>query len=240
MNIKKINVIGNSGIIINGKVVDGGKNKGELKKFDELKKYDANRVSIIDVETSSTDVTFTPTEGSNLEVSLKGEAYIDGKLDFDIMLLDYRLTIKVKINGSTYNENLKLEVKIPDKVFPQLSIKTSSADVVIEKGISVKRIDIETASGDLKSDVEFSGLDIHTMSGNIDLKTFAKSDIQVKINTMSGDVSARFGNVKYMDFEENTMSGCVEDNHKETIEGYVAQVDIYTMSGDIYLGNLEE
>ena len=71
------------------------------------------------------------------------------------------------------------------------------------------------------------------MSGDIELYIEAIKDINVNISSMSGDITAEFSNIGYINLYTNSMSGSVRNRHKEVKDGYNADVDISTMSGDI-------
>lgn len=68
---------------------------------------------------------------------------------------------------------------------------------------------------------------------NIELYIEAIKDINVNISSMSGDITAEFSNIGYINLYTNSMSGSVRNRHKEVKDGYNADVDISTMSGDI-------
>lgn len=91
---------------------------------------------------------------------------------------------------------------------------------------------VTTKSGDLKTQATFTQASITTMSGDVDFYIDATKDIMVQISTMSGDVSAEFCHIRHMNLSTRCMSGNVVNYHK-TENGYVAGVQISTMSGDI-------
>ena len=59
-----------------------------------------------------------------------------------------------------------------------------------------------------------------------------KSLTKRKQKIMSGDVTAAFINIGHINLYTKTTTGDVRNRHKEG-KGYTANVDVYTMSGDI-------
>ena len=84
---------------------------------------------------------------------------------------------------------------------------------------------IEAKSGDIKSLMDLENAEIHTMSGDIEIKNVKEADIK----TMSGDVEVEVAN----NITVNTMSGDVD------VEGATNKLSIKTTSGDISVYNLD-
>ena len=106
------------------------------------------------------------------------------------------------------------------------------ANIILNDGISTDILKVNTKSGDFFSKATVNNVCVHTMSGDIDLYMAATQDINVEVSTMSGDVSAEFSNIFHIDLSATSMSGVVRNRHKGS-NGYDANVDITTMSGNI-------
>ena len=222
---------GNTITIINGRVVNGGKT-GELKKFDEKKTEAADKVEKIKINSSSVDVNISASNSSNIETYFYGLANVDGEIKFDVQLVNRELKITLEFEGSSYDGDLKLDVVVPYKTFKMIFAKSSSADIILNEGVLTEQLKVETMSGDVEIEAMFNAISVTTMSGDVELYANANKDISVDISTMSGDVSAEFNNIGHINFNPNTTSGDVRNRHKER-KGYTANVDVYTMSGDI-------
>ena len=107
-----------------------------------------------------------------------------------------------------------------------------SANVVLGENVSSERLNVETQSGNFETRATFEKAFASTMSGNIDLYIKAKTDIKAELSTMSGNVSAELSNLKNINLSTKTMSGNV-NNYYKTENGYAADLNISTMSGNI-------
>lgn len=223
---------GNNVSIINGRVVNGG-GESETRKFDERKYEDASNIEKIVIDSVSCDVNIVASDTSKIEAHLHGQANSDGNLRLDVSKVRRQLKITVRNEGLFFNGNLKLDVTVPYKIFKEISIKTVSANVTLNENVLTEELRVNTTSGDLNTSATFTEARVTTVSGDVDLFLHAKQDIAVEISTTSGDVSAEFGNIGHMNLYNDTMSGDIRNRHKEKEEGYIADVDISTVSGDI-------
>ena len=178
--------LGGSVTIVNGRIIKGGEN-GKYQKFDEKKVEDCRNIDKIAINSTFADVNVSVSNSSKVEAHFYGEANLDGDVNFDVRVVNSELRITLKFTGNCFNGNLKLNIAIPQKIFKVISVKSSSADVILN----------------------------------------------VNISSMSGDITAEFSNIGYINLYTNSMSGSVRNRHKEVKDGYNADVDISTMSGDI-------
>ena len=224
--------LGGSVTIVNGRIIKGGENK-KKKKFDEKKVEDCRNIDKIAINSTFADVNVSVSNSSKVEAHFYGEANLDGDVNFDVRVVNSELRITLKFTGNCFNGNLKLNIAIPQKIFKVISVKSSSADVILNEGVSTDYLQVNTQSGDLETYATFNTVSASTMSGDIELYIEAIKDINVNISSMSGDVTAEFNNIGYINLYTNSMSGSVRNRHKEVKDGYNADVDISTMSGDI-------
>lgn len=230
INIKG-RIFSGSNVTINGRVVNGG-GTGKTKKFDEKKSEDANNVEKIAIDSTFVDVDISVSNSSRVEAHFYGQAEVDGDVDFDVRMVNRELRITPKFTGNCYNGNLKLDVTVPGKTFKVISAKSMSADITLSENVSTEHLKVKTQSGDLETSATFANASITTMSGDVELSINASRDISVEIFTMSGDVSTEFNNIGHVSLSTSSMSGDVRNLHKGGT-GYTADVDIFTMSGDI-------
>lgn len=222
---------GSNVTIVNGRVISGG-GIGKPQKFDERKVEDCSNVEKITIDSTFGDVYVYVSNSSKVETHLYGEADIDGDINFDVQVVNRELRITLKSTGNCFNGNLKLDVSIPKKTFKVISAKSSSADIILNEGVSTDYLKVKTQSGDLETNATVNNISVSTMSGDVELCIDATQDINVEVSTMSGDVSAEFNNIGHINLSTSSMSGDVRNRHKER-RGYNADVDISTMSGDI-------
>ena len=205
---------------------------GKAQKFDERKAEDCNNIDKIAINSTYCDVNVSVSNSSKVEVHFYGEEVIDGEINFDVRVINRELRITLEFAGNCFNSNLKLYVTVPQKTFKVIYAKNSSADITFNEGVSTDYLKVKSQSGDLETNATVNNVSISTMSGNVELCIDATQDINVEVSTMSGDVSAEFSNIRHINLSTSSMSGNVRNRHEES-KGYVAYVDISTMSGDI-------
>lgn len=217
--------------IVNGRLVNGG-GTCKTQKYDEKKSEEANNVEKITIDSTFVDVNIVAHDLSDIVVHFYGHADVDGEVKFDAMLVNRELKITLNYTGNCYNGNLKLDVSVPHKTFKAISAKSSSANITLSEGVLTESLKVKTLSGDLETCATFTNVSVTTMSGDVELCINANKDIIVEISTMSGDVSTELNNIGQINLSTSSMSGDVKNRHKDRT-GYIADVDISTMSGDI-------
>ena len=222
---------GNNVIIVNGRVISGG-GTAKSQKFDERKSEDCSNIDKITIDSKVTDVNVSVYNSSKIEAHFYGEAEIDGDVNFDVRVVNRELRITLQFTGICFYESLKLDITLPQKTFKVISAKSSSADITLNEGVSTDYLKVKTQSGDLETNATVNNVSVSTMSGDVELCIDATNDISVEVSTRSGDVSAEFNNIAHINLSTSSKSGDVKNRHKGS-NGYTADVDISTMSGDI-------
>lgn len=231
LSINGKNFSGSNVVVINGQIVNEGE-KAKTQKFDEIRSEDVNNVEEISIYSTSVDVNILVSDSSKIEAHFYGQAELNGEVHFDVRLVNGELKIILNLIGSSCNSNLRLDVTVPQKIFKEIFIQTLSADITLSKKVLVDFLKLKTQSGDMKTNASFSRASLTTKSGDVKLYINASKNIDVEIYTMSGDVLSEFNNVSHINLFTNSLSGKIGNLHKEET-GYIADVDIFTMSGDI-------
>lgn len=220
-------------VTINGQVVNGcGFSIGKPQKFDERKFENGNNIEKITIDTTFVNTTVSVSNSSQIEVHFYGQANVDGNVNFDVHTVNHELSISLKFTGNCCNGDLRLDITVPSKTFRSITARSKSADITLNEGVSVDFLKAKTQSGDLETSATFTNLSVLTLSGDVELYVNARKNICVEISTTSGDVSAEFSNIGYIDLSTSVISGDVKNRHNST-SGYIANVDISTISGDI-------
>ena len=157
--IKGANISGaviTDGVVING---DNG-DKGNQRTFDEKKSEETNNVKKILIDSATINVDVSASNSSKIEARLYGQAIIDGKVNFDVKRVGDALKIVAELTGITYNGNLQLDVVVPYKMFDLISAESSSANIVLGRGVIAESIRLISTSGDLETDAEFANASI--------------------------------------------------------------------------------
>lgn len=224
---------GNNVIITNGQIITTGNELGKTKKFEEKRVEDANDIEKITINSSIVEVNVSVSNSSKVETHFYGQANIDGDIDFDVYMINRELKIELKFNGTLYNGELKLDVTIPQKTFRAITLNSSSGNIsLLDEYLSTEDLRLKTQSGFINTSATFTNASISTMSGNFALCCIAKKDIFINISTMSGDGLLTFNNIKTIKLLKSSMSGHIS-NHYQGSVGFVANINISTMSGDV-------
>ncbi len=231
-NVTINNITIGNGQVVNEAFIDNLNNmqKGQNKKINERKLEDARKVESIIINSTFVKVDVSVSDSQNVEAHLYG--YASGDIKFDFRLVNKQLQISVKSLEGCYNCNLNLDVIIPKKLFESITVESGTADITLHKGVVTDSLEVTTKAGKLETQATFTQASITTLSGDVDFYIDATKNIKVQINTMSGDVSAKFNHIRHMNISTRSKSGDVVNYHK-TENGYVANVQISTMSGDI-------
>lgn len=217
----------------NGRVISGGcYSSTASKKIDETKCTGADGISRIKVESELADVTIAAGNRTNVEAHCYGEVYTDGKVEFDVTTSGDEINVSVKINGSTVNGNLKLNVLIPQKVFRLISVKCRKGSAEIYKNVEAERLKIDSQNGSIGSEAIFEEIIAKSMNGSIDISISAKSDIEISVSAMNGNINVKLENVGSYNISTSSMNGYVRNMHNSTGK-YKATGDISSMNGNV-------
>lgn len=219
--------------IVNGKIIPSDGNTG--KEFDERKSEDATNIDKIFIESTSANVDVALSDTSEIQAHLYGHVNSDAQIELDVRKAYRQLRITVKKKSGFYCGTLKLDILVPSKMFKEIMIKSISADITLNANVLTECLKVSTRSGDIETNATFDNAHLNTMSGDVDICVDAKRNVAINVSTMSGDVSAEFGNIRKVNLSADTMSGDIQNRHREKEMGYIADVNISSMSGDIMI-----
>lgn len=231
VNGRTINNVGNM-TIVNGRIISGGCYSAESKKIDENKRVGAEGINRIKVDSGLADVTIAVGSRKDVEVHYYGEVYTDGKLEFDVTTSGDEVYVSAKINGSTFNGSLKLDVLIPQKEFRLISVKCQNGNAELGKNVDAERIKIDSQNGNIESKASFKEITAKSMNGSIDISVSAKSDIEISASSMNGNVSVELENIGFCNIATSSMNGFSRNRHNSTGK-YKAAGDVSSMNGNV-------
>lgn len=204
----------------------------KMQKFDNRKSEDGTRIEELVINSSFIDVNISTSNSSKIEVYFYGQANIAGNINFDVKVMDHELKITLQPFGTCFENNLKLDVVVPQKIFKAILVNTSFANITLNKGVSTNSLEVRTQSGTLKTSATFTNLFVSTTNGNVDFYINAIKDIFVNISTIEGDVWTEFENIRYINLSTNSIDGNLSNCHTGRT-GYTANVTISTIGGNI-------
>jgi lia operon protein LiaG len=221
---------------------------------DEYKSFALDGIETIDVQTSSTDVYLTSSEGGTVEVRLHGTVYA-GQIESvpalatersgEILGISLERKDRAKRFLGFFSSDLILEIGVPSRYRGALEVDTSSADVAIINQI-LSKLSAETSSGDMNfRSIQATGIEMQSSSGDQSVAgmhaentrlTSSSGEIRVtdlqgdaKAESSSGDISLRYSEFA-ADLEVRSSSGDVELYLTDTAE---FRLEARASSGDI-------
>ena len=192
--------------------------------------YKASDVSSVEINWVSEDVTVKQSSSNTLSVKeenrgLNNRQKMHWRLDGDKLIIQY---CKSGYKGRFPGKTKKLTVEIPENV--DLTVSTVSGDVKLEDCRSLKTVDLNTVSGDVRYDgIRASKLDVDTVSGDVDGGKLYVD--KAELNSTSGDFSIMPEKCNKLDV--GTVSG---DVALLTLPDGGASVDYSHASGDLHTG----
>ncbi|MCH5195293.1 MAG: DUF4097 family beta strand repeat protein [Oscillospiraceae bacterium] len=111
---------------------------------------------------------------------------------FCAVLLENKLSFKetpfINIFGNKAEEDYKITVYLPKKDFAKITVTTTHGGVDV-RGVKADKFDLNTASGDIFVNAEFSEIRVKTASGKITVKNSPEITARlVKVNSASGNI----------------------------------------------------
>ena len=127
---------------------------------------------------------------------------------FCAVLLDKKLTFKetpwIDIIGNRAEENYKISVYLPKKLYSKITVNTTHGGVCAED-VAADMFDLNTASGDINVNAQFNEIRVKTASGRITVKNTLEVPARVvNVTTVSGSVEI---NAKAEKFSICSVSG---------------------------------
>lgn len=182
------NIFVGSQVIINGRVYGG--ETAKLKEYDEKKSEEVKgTVEKLTIESTFANVNISVSKSFKVEAHLYGEASLDKDIKLNVQRKGNEILVLTQYNGNCYGGKLNLDITVPNKTFKEITIRSSSADVTLENGISAQNIKIHTLSGDvnLNEGVWAKYLKVHTSLGDVTLDEGVSSQY-IEVRTSSGDI----------------------------------------------------
>lgn len=226
-------VKGNNNVMVNGRILNRGDTE-KKRKINEKKLVNVEGIERITIDSSVFDINIFSSESSKIEAKCYGELNIDGEVELKTYVANHELKIVLIINGNCYGGSLRFDVIVPRKMFKRLAAQSISANINIGKDVSAETIEAETTTGDISTLATFNNAFLDTRSGNIRCFIEAISNIRAKFSTTSGDVSAEFTKVEKVNLSARSVAGDIENLHRAE-KGYIADVKVTTVSGDIQI-----
>ena len=218
-----------------GSVVTYGSMNNKVS-INEKKLIENENITSIQIDVDSTDVELiTVRSMDEARVELVGKSVENTINDFSVKEEGETLSISLQpenskwFNFKLYFPTLKLKIFAPEKMYNNVYVNGSSADVNWQS-LKAKSIEISTVSGDINAKkINSERMFVRTVSGDV-----AMEDVQGRIETVteSGDVFISNSEISHS-INAKTVSGDI--NIKSIKEPTDVEFDVDTSSGDVNL-----
>ncbi|RJS60017.1 DUF4097 family beta strand repeat-containing protein [Bacillus sp. PK3_68] len=221
----------------------------EPVKWKEEQTVEASSIDKIDIDSAAVDTIIEKGNSDRVKVELIGKESRKRDGEYDLVIDEDRDTLKVKVKhhikwGITFYSHVQLHVKLPEKMYKSIALKTTSGDITLEDGQANKatfqsnsgdliiketvlkeELNAETTSGDIEGENNHAyNLSLKSGSGDISID-HTKVEKQVKIQGESGAIIAN-----QLDAEKSDLSVKSGDINLKDISGKVLAK---AQSGDI-------
>ncbi|WP_075980065.1 DUF4097 family beta strand repeat-containing protein [Bacillus massilinigeriensis] len=229
-------VIGMVGTIVSLKA-NGGFSFDTYNVSDK-KTVNGENIEEVEIDSSSSDVKVVPTDEKEISIELSGKVSkkLKRKLQLDVVERGNKLEValkgenQLKFNIGVLIVDTNINVYLPEKVYQSIKVETSSGSNEIDS-LKAKELSLRTSSGDLlaRDSVAEDTFIIQSSSGEVDLKNNKANIFDVKVS--SGSLYA-----VDLDGKESTFhSSSGEISLKNVIGEIVAEAS----SGEIIIDNEE-
>ena len=170
--------------------VDTESAAAKRREFDEWKLRGLANIEKIIVDSKVADVHISSAKVSAIEIHLQGKAQIDGDIRLSVKHEGIELKVAIEVEGMCYLSNLRLDITIPRTHFKTLSIQTSAGDVCVDnEDVLTYKLEVKTISGkiDIKKGVCIRRISLDSSSGDV-LVNHIHGNERMVITTSSGKV----------------------------------------------------
>ncbi|ASS74289.1 hypothetical protein CIG75_04340 [Tumebacillus algifaecis] len=225
----------------------------EARDYDEHTTFDGNKVTAVQVRAFSTDVNLLKSNDDNVHVDFTGQVLRGGiggreyELNTDLQGETLSIELRHKSHfqlGILEERNLRLEVRVPEKLYNELSVTTASGDVQAT-GQQAETMTIKTSSGDIRGrDLQGKRLQVSSTSGEQDLQNMIG---EVHLESTSGDITLRkwtgerievqssSGEQRLLDLTGKVRAHATSGNLRIGMIALHEGIDLLTTSGDVEL-----
>lgn len=206
-------------------------------EINESKVVDGDKITSIDIHSSSPNVYLIPSDSDEIIIELTGEVSSKLKNSFSLDVDTSRDKLSVKVNRKsetirnifgTIVIRTKLEIYVPEKMYDSISINTSSGKIEIED-LHAKSFDLRASSGkiDIENIIAEKDFNARTSSGRIEVSNSEAASL----NTSASSGSITLKNIQTSTMNIATSSGSIE------LSDSMGEITAAASSGRITINN---
>lgn len=191
--------------------------------------FDVSEINDLEISTASAETVIKQSDSDKIEVKYTANKTMG--VSFNAAVVGEKLIVEEKLVtlgiSLGINNNNKLEISLPEKVYKNVVINQVSGNVTADE-ITAEYITLSTVSGNTEADLYADTISIEAVSGNITLNNPTEKKIEnLNISAVSGVIT--LDGYASESTELDLTSGEIYLN------GISGEVDVNTTSGDVYL-----
>jgi lia operon protein LiaG len=171
------------------------------------------------ISSNSTDVTVLPHAGEEVLIDFEGEVSEKLKDAYKLTVKENKKSVEIDLLRTkrtsftifAINKGTMLTVKVPEKVYETITIKSKSGDVKASN-LEAEVVEIQANSGDIfsKNVTGESSVTVKTSSGDIDFDT-SESSLSISGKSNSGEGEIDIPGMLFEEKSENRVVGVLEE-----------------------------
>lgn len=231
----------------------------DTEEINESKVLDGDKITSIDIQSSSPNVYLMPSEGDEITIDLKGKVSSKLKDSYTLDVSTDRNTLKVDVNRKNktvwvffgiITTDLSLDVYVPEKMYDTISINTSSGEISVDD-FHAKDFDILASSGSISVSnlIAEKELNLTSSSGRIEVidsrtesVNLAASSGSIALNSLIAEninVATSSGKIELSDTEGEISAAASSGSISIDNERLNGNITASTSSGRVEI-NLEQ
>ena len=200
------------------------------RRYKENNGTDARDIDRIIINCEGVNAIVNQTKTDKVEVDVRGNIFSDKDLIFYLLKGQNKLTITVKINNWIAKPNVFVDIKIPEKVFENITVKSKKSAIRIDD-VNAKEILIVGVNSDTECYADFEKLVLSSSNGDVSVFVNAKNDVCIDANSSNGNIIIFTGNITKSELKTVVENGNMTTNFKPYSTGR------YVLSGNVILSN---
>ncbi|ARU60026.1 hypothetical protein CBW65_02310 [Tumebacillus avium] len=225
----------------------------ETREYDEHKTFDGEKVGSVQVLTSSADLNLLPSNDDQVHIDFTGQVIKGGigggdyelftDLGGDVLKVELKQVYSVQF-GFYDERNLRLDVRLPEKLYKELTATASSGDLQIS-GVNGEAIRVQTSSGEIQAkDVQGQKMQFVSSSGDQELQNLSGELVlesasgEIGLRTWSGtkaEARSSSGDLRLLDLTGAVRAHTSSGGVRLAMNTLQEELDLLTSSGDVEL-----
>ena len=108
-----------------------------------------------------------------------------------------------------------------------------NGDIIISEGVSVRKLNLKSANGNVKSNATFEVITANSKNGNTKVFVNAISDVELDVSSKNGNAIVELHNISCCNLSTSSMNGSVHNCFHATTGHNTANGEVSSKNGDV-------